>query len=256
MNFKTNFGKIALLGNVPIYIRFSNKTINFVPPNIKLYLLDDDFAYFLYIVKMTPEEFKTFNEKFIVENKYETLMSVLKIDPNANTIVSNLLKVFPNLTYKKSCLMVDEEVVTAEEYEVLLKMLLISCGEMDMDLFMNQVQVAAKPPRELTPSEKRAKEVEEKLERIKKTGKKREKEKQPDTKSENNTASKSSTIMIDQIIIAILYEFPSLTLEGVYNMSMFTLLDFWSYIQKVVDNQIMIVAAGSGHVKKFTYFIN
>lgn len=256
MNFKTNFGKIALLGNVPMYISFSNKKIEFVPPNIKLYLLDDDFAYFLYVVKITPEEFKNINNRFIVENKYETLMAVLKIDPNANTIVTNLQKVFPNLVYKKSSLMVEEEVVTAEEYEVLLKMLLISCAEQELETFMQEVQVAAKPKRELTASEKRALEVEEKLNRIKKTGKKREKEKQLDTKSKNDTASKGSTITIDQIIIAILYEFPSLNLEGVYNMSMFTLLVFWSYIQKVVDNQIMIVAAGSGNVKKFTYFIN
>lgn len=250
MNFRTNFGKLALLGNVPIKIYFPSKTVEFVPPNITTYLLDEKFLSFLYFIKLTPQEFKKIVEKqdFIVENKYEVFLTYLKSEVGVQDVLGYFKKIFPNLEYKTSQFFCGESPLNSEEYDILLEMLSISCGEEEIEPFLKKMETSAQEPKELSPAEKRMKETQDKLKAIKEKGKKK------NNKKDNN--SKSSTITIDQIVIAILYEFPSFKLDDLYNMNMFTLLSFWKYVSKVVDNQIQIVAAGNGHIKEFTYFIN
>ena len=77
MNFRTNFGKLA--HNV-IKIYFPSKTVEFVPPNITTYLLDENFLSFLYFIKLTPQNFKELVQQpeFVVENKYEVFSYLLK----------------------------------------------------------------------------------------------------------------------------------------------------------------------------------
>ena len=250
MNFRTNFGKLALLGNVPIKIYFPSKTVEFVPPNITTYLLDENFLSFLYFIKLTPQNFKELVQQpeFVVENKYEVFLTYLKTGVGVQDTLNYFKQIFPNLEYKTSQFYCGESAITFEEYDILLRMLSISCGEEEIEPFLKNVEMSAQEPKELSPAEKRMKEVQDKLKAVKEKGKKK------NTKEEKD--SKSSTITIDQIVIGILYEFPSLKLDDIYKMNMFTLLSFWKYVSKVVDNQIQIVAAGNGHIKEFTYFIN
>lgn len=242
MNFRTNFNKISLLGNIPIKIYFEDKTVEFVPPNLRLYLTDLDFAEFLYIIKQTPEEYNSIvgNTYFIVKNNYETFLAILKTYDKAKTVIEYFNKLFPNLNYVDSQFKCNEVPLTDEEYNILIDALFVSCAEKEYNEFINQTKKVEVKNSFLTEAENRLKAIKDKAKKV---------DKKEDT-------SKANAITIDQIIIAILYEFPSLTLDRIYDMNMFTLLDFWKYISKVVDNQIQIVAAGNGNIKKFTYFIN
>lgn len=244
MNFKTNFSKLTLLGNEKIKIYFDDKTVEFVPPNVRRYLTDLDFIEFMYILKMEPKDFsKIFNGNFVVETKYEVLMAILKTDYKTSLILQYFNELFPNIVYKESHLECNTY-ITSEEYDLLIEFLLVSCAELSFDSLMSKIdggkQEEIKP---LTDLEKRKLEVEEKLKKAKE-------------KKKSQTDKKDSSITIDQIVVAILYEFPSLSIDDIYSMNMITLLDFWKYVAKVIDTQIHITAAGNGLTKDFTYFIN
>lgn len=251
MNFKTNFSKLSLLGNEIIKIYFPDKTVEFVPPNIRLYLMDIDFLEFLFLLKQDVESFKKMADLPIqVDSSYEVLLTIIKVEYKKDLILKYFKKLFPNLNYEASQFKCDGMPLSQEEYEILLDFLLVSCAEKDFDTFMKQIEGSTKDEEVISESQKRFKALQEKIEQAKKKNKKEIKNKKDDK------PDKSSAITIDQIVIAILYEFSNLAINDVYDMNMVTLLEFWKYVSKVVDTQIQIVAAGNGNVKKFTYFIN
>lgn len=245
MTFKTNLSRLSLIGNKPIKIYFENKTIIFRPPSISLYLTDLDFSEFLAILKEEPQEFNdTPGIGFIVETKYEIIQALLNMGYKKEMITQFFQLLFPNLTLNECMFYVDNEELTNEEYEILLKILLVSCGEKSLDEFIEygnntvaKSEVIVEDPllAKIRAQEQRLKEMK--------------------NKKEKKSTADGSAITIDQIVIGILYEFPSFSLEDIYNMNMFTLLHFWTYVGKVVDTQIQIIAAGNGLIKKFTYFI-
>jgi hypothetical protein len=246
MNFKTNFSKLALLSNDKIFIYFDDKTVEFVPPNIKLYLNDNRFLEFKSLMKQDVKNFPIKDLGFIVENEYDIFIAILKADYikyEAEFLLTYLNMIFPNIEFNNSRLEIKGIKITYEEYMLLLDFLEVSCAEKDFDDFMNKVEkkaVEVKVEKPLSDLEKRMKENEEKLNSMK--------------KKKNET--RQGAITIDQIVIAIQYEFPSLRLDDIFKMNMFTLLNYWRYVGKVVDTQIQTIAAGNGLIKDFTYFIN
>ena len=246
MNFSTNFSKLALMANETIKIYFTDKTVEFVPPNLRLYLLDLDFFEFSILFTQNSESFnKDFlNENFVTENKYEAFLAILYSNYKNEEILYYLNKIFPNLEYKNKQIKCNDVPLSNEEYDVLIDFLEVSYATLDFKTFMKKMDLDYQGSKELTDAQKKMKEAEERIAKAKKKNKK------------NKDNKPSPTITIDQIIIAVLYEFPGLGIEDIYNMNLFTLLEFWTYVSKVVDNQILIVAAGNGLSKEFTYFIN
>lgn len=246
MNFRTNFSKLCLLSNETIKIYFEDKTVEFVPPTISLYFNDLDFMEFKAILKQNPKDFANYSFGFEVNNAYEALLALLKIGYKVDSILKFLKFVFPNVEFNNSRLEVDGVFLTSEEYMLLIEFLEVSCAEKDFDEFMKKIEPQPDPKnnkeKELSGLAKRFKEVEDKLNELKKSKKK--------------TDEKQKAITIDQIVVAILYEFPSFSVKDVLDMNVVTLLQFWQYVGKVVDTQIQITAAGNGLIKDFTYFIN
>lgn len=251
MNFKTNFSKLNLLGNNLVKIYFEDKVVEFVPPNIRLYLMDIDFTDFMILIK---QDVKTFNEvvkqsDFLVNTNYDIILTIIKADYKTDILIKYFKILFPNLEYKDSQFKFQDKPLTADEYDTLIQFILVSCAEKDFNEFIKTLEVNQLPSSEdkkVEDNNKRMKEFQDRIDKIKNKTKNKKEEK-------NNPGSQ---ITIDQIVIAILYEFSSLRLEDIYNMNMFTLLEFWKYVSEVVDTQIQIVAAGNGNIKKFTYFIN
>lgn len=244
MNFKSNLNELTLLANEKIVVRFDDKTVEILPPSIRLLLLDLDFQEFFYTIQQSVEDFnKIIQGKLIIESKLGVLKTILFLFPEKKeTFLGFIKKLFPNVEIKDNNFLFQGKNLTNEEYEVLLNILDVSCGEKPLKDF----KVVSKKP-----VNSKQEEMERKIQALKNKNKKDKKE-----KNETLETSKNSNITIDQIVIGILYEFPGFTLDRIYDMNMFTLLHFWSYVSKVVDNQIQIVAAGNGHIKKFTYFIN
>lgn len=248
MSIKTNLDALTLLGNELIKIYFEDKIIEFRAPTIRLLLMDKDFELFVLALRQTPASLKELmeNNLFIVNNNYETFLSLLKTESSAKDIILDFFYMtFPNLTYKNSQLYCGEVPLSPNEYDIILNAFWVSCGEKELKTFFNEEK---KLDTQLTERQKKQQELEEKIKKSK------EKKKTKETKNENK--SSTSTITIEQIVIAILYEFKGLKIDDIYNMNMFAVLELWKYVSKIVDNQIQIIAAGNGNIKKFTYFIN
>lgn len=246
MNFKTNFSKLALLGNEKIKIYFDDKTVEFAPPNLQLYLLNVEFMEFKALFGLEIDDFnKQFNQThFIVETKYDILMTILKTGYQQDNILKYLSIVFPNLEYREDLLYVDDKALIDEEFDLLIRILNISCAEVEIDPFLKEIGKGS-TSKGIELLNDIQKKNQEKIDAIR----------NKNTKTKDKSSTKDNAITIDQIVFAIMYEF-SLKIDDIYRMNMFTLLYYWSYISKVVDNQIQIVAAGNGNIKKFTYFIN
>lgn len=247
MNFRTNFSKLCLLSNEVIKIYFEDKIVEFVPPTMKLYFNDLEFAEFKVLLKQNPKEFSKLNSIYQVTNEYEVFLAILKSNYKTEIILYFLNLIFPNINYIDSQLKINNIPLTYEEYMLLIDFLEVSCGEKDFKEFMEKInpenQIKETKNKELSEIARRMKETEDKLNELKKNKK-------------TKAAKDENAITIDQIVVAILYEFPSLRLEDILNMNVYTLLTFWDYVGKVVDIEIQKIAAGNGLIKDFTYFIN
>lgn len=246
MNFKTNLNKNTLIGNEIIKIYFENKTVEFVPPNLRKYIMDLDFLETYYVLKQNPDDFnKNINTGMKIETRYGILRYFLYTKFREEWFGYFIGSLFPNIEILDDKLLCNNSEITSEEYEILFDFIAVSCAEISYEDFIKKIDNSSSKIKDLTEDEKKQKEVQERLEKAK-----NKKNKKDTNKSNGNK------ITIDQIVIAILYEFSNLSIEDVYNMNMFTLLEFWSYIGKIIDNQIQIVAAGNGNLKEFTYFIH
>lgn len=246
MNFKTNLNKLTLLSNTKIKIYFEDKTIDFIPPNIINYFSDLDFLEFKFLLKQNPKNFSSEElGDYHIENEYEFFLITLKTGYKKEQLLNYFLQLFPNLEYKNNGFYSNNISLKYEEYLLLLDILEISCGEKDLDKFLNQnikqeeVKKINKDPH-LAELEAKMKAGQEKLEELKKSKKQKEK----------------NGLTIDQIVIAILYEFPSFKLEDILRMNVFAVLYLWENVGKVIDTEIQKIAAGNGLLKDFTYFIN
>lgn len=88
---------------------------------------------------------------------------------------------------------------------------------------------------------RREKEAEMRVRKIKESAQKKSQEK--DNKSG-----------IDDMIAALLYEYPQFKINDLFNMNMYTIQYLYSYVGKIANYEVMKVAAGNGLAKKFKYF--
>lgn len=242
MNFRTNLSRTVLMANDVIKVYFEDKIVLIKSPSIRLYLNDLDFLEYLYILRKDPSEFNTTflkTDVFKANSKYE-MFQILDVISYKKDLFNNYINsILINCNISNNKLFVGENEITSEEFDILFKIILITCAEENLDNFIDKEVIEVKEERRLSDLEKKVLEQEERLKKIK----------------EKKSDPSKPSITIDQIVIGVLYEFPSLTLDRIYDMNMFTLLEFWKYVSKVVDTQIQVVAAGNGLIKKFTYFI-
>lgn len=239
MIFKTDLNKLLLLGNKTIHIFFKDKIVNFIPPTLELL-----YSYnFSELKTVLDTDYTTIDLHIIVENQYEFFLAFLKISDHRDIIMENFNKIFPNIIYSKNQLFCDDLPITNDEFLVLRDFLKVTCAEQDLSTILPEAQVEQeeeKPKGKFAELFNKLQDNEEKLKKMK----------------EKNKKGSSGNITIDQIVVAIIYEFPSLKIEDVFQMNLFSILEMWKYVSKVIDTKIQITAAGNGLVKNFTYFIN
>lgn len=239
MNFRTNFSKTALLSNSKIIVEFDDKTVELIPPTLNQYLHDLEMIQTLGILRIEPKDFneQVSESNFIVDSKMGVLLSIFDLKQfNGDKIKQTLFKLFPNLTYGRTEIFCEGLPLSNEEFDLLLKMLQISCDEQKFEVLSPKSQ-------EDSEIEKKLKEQQNKINQLKK--------KTQEVKQENS----NTEITMDQIVMALCYEFPAFTPDYIFNMNVFSVMYYYSYIGKIIDNKIQIVAAGNRLTKEFKYFI-
>lgn len=242
MNFNTDLSKLLLLGNKTIHIFLKDKVINFNAPSLEL-LYSLDFIELKNILEIDYTTLK--NIPAIVANQYEFFLAYLKESGRKDILLENFNKVFPSIKYSSSQLFCNNIPLTSDEFDLLINFIKVSCGEKDLSILLEEPkEEKIEESKPLTEFQKLALKMKGNEERLKKM------------KEKSNKKGSSADITIDQIVIAIIYEFPSLKIEDIFQMNLYSILELWKYVSKVIDTQIQITAAGNGLIKNFTYFIN
>lgn len=73
--------------------------------------------------------------------------------------------------------------------------------------------------------------------------------------NKKNKNSKDKDDSFENVIAAIIYEFPQYKIEDVFNLNIFTFNYLVKYIGKIANYEVSKIAAGNGLTKKHKYFI-
>lgn len=142
--------------------------------------------------------------------------------------------------FKDGKILINDVIITEERFNILKLMFSIATGEKDFSEWTNFLQQKDTEEKEMDAL---SKSILEKMrlneEKIKKT-----------KEGKNNSGKKTD---IDIIMLSIVNEIPSISLNDIFNMNYFTFMWYYSNINKLVENKIQIVAAGNGLVKDFNY---
>ena len=221
------FNRIQMLSNKPIRIaREKQDSYLFVQgPTIGQVYEDDKLFLATQILIMPEKELKNFlNSSESKLNKLELLTLLLTSYQEKDILLEKFKQIILGLYVKEDRLYIDKQLLKQQEVLRIESILQIIMGQ--------KVEEKEEEP-ELSPQEKRLKDLEEKVK-----AKKQKQEVQPE---EDNG--------IENIIIAVIYEF-GFDFEKIMNMNYFTLIWYYSYTGKLHVYRINQQAISSGMVKK------
>lgn len=221
------FNRIQMLSNKPIRIaREKQDSYLFVQgPTIGQVYEDDKLFLATQILIMPEKELKNFlNSSESKLNKLELLTLLLTSYQEKDILLEKFKQIILGLYVKEDRLYIDKQLLKQQEVVRIESILQIIMGQ--------KVEEKEEEP-ELSPQEKRLKDLEEKVK-----AKKQKQEVQPE---EDNG--------IENIIIAVIYEF-GFDFEKIMNMNYFTLIWYYSYTGKLHVYRINQQAISSGMVKK------
>ena len=216
-----------MLSNKPIRIaREKQDSYLFVQgPTIGQVYEDDKLFLATQILIMPEKELKNFlNSSESKLNKLELLTLLLTSYQEKDILLEKFKQIILGLYVKEDRLYIDKQLLKQQEVVRIESILQIIMGQ--------KVEEKEEQP-ELSPQEKRLKDLEEKVK-----AKKQKQEVQPE---EDNG--------IENIIIAVIYEF-GFDFEKIMNMNYFTLIWYYSYTGKLHVYRINQQAISSGMVKK------
>lgn len=235
MNFKTNFSKETLSFNAKIQVYFGLEKVLISHVPLIEYYTDLDCQTFIGILTLDKEEYQKSLPNILLNSTYDIALTILLSKDYRDLFVGFLNKFFQGLEVQEnSIIFTSGRYLEPEEYELLRVMFLVYNGIKDFKEYENFIK-----QREETEIEKEARL---KLERVKKHKALKKKE-----------DSKSPTI--DQIVATILYHFPSFSIEGIYNMSIYSVFRYYELAVGAQAYEVKLAALPTGAVKDFKYFI-
>lgn len=237
-NIRTTLDKISLIYNLPIEFSIDNKRpIKFTCPTISESLSNIDFPNFLGLISLTPEKTKDMKLQFpfAIKDRGDILQGFIYLDPKENILKKYFLKYVEGAEFKDKQMFVNDEKVMSHELKYIADSMLISLGQEEY----------------IDKKEKQLEETNPIMAKI------LEQQKKAEQKLKKAKASKDERLTIQEIIIAVSYEF-HMDYEKVLNMSYYGLLWYFGYVGKVDAHKLnqMILSSGMSKQKKYSYWLN
>lgn len=240
--FNTNFNKTNLLRKrYKFYLDFGNEqVIHFKFPTFgELYDKVDEIDATLYLMTANPNEFDKVEMGFLAKNTYELFWGTLKLSP----FYANKIKTFFNnyfeeeFDFKNDKIIVGNTELDEEKFNLITTMFLIATGYKN---FSEWTDLFNKPKEDSLDelSNSILRKMAQNNEKIKKT-------------KENKQGQKTTDL--DMIMLSIVNEIQSISLDDIFDMNYFTFMWYYSNLNKLIENKIQIVAAGNGLIKNFNY---
>jgi len=237
-NIRTTLEKISLIYNLPIEFSIDNRRpIRFTCPTIGESFSNIDFGNFLGLISLTPEKIKEqkleFN--FKTENTGDILQGYIYLDPENGYIKKYFLKYVENCEFKDKQMFVNGEKVMSYELEYIAKVILFSMGQKEY----------------IDKQEEKIEEINPVIARI------LQQQKEAEEKLKKAKASKNNKLTIEEIMIAVSYEF-HIDYQKLLSMSYYGLIWYFGYVGKVDAHKLnqMILSSGMSKQKNYNYWLN
>jgi len=240
----TTLEKVGLITNLPIEFSINGKRkIKFRTPILKEYLQDLDFKKFLGVISLTPEKVKQMNLQLRFETK--TVGGIIKgfmyLTEYKDLVMNYFLKYIDGSENKNGLLVVADEEVAFYELEYIAKVILVSMymEKLDDTLLNKQLEISKEQEKQLS-------EVEKKL---------LEKQKAAEEKLKKAKESKTSSgkgLAIEEILLAISYEF-NVSFEELLNRNYYSIIWQFGYVGKVDSHKLSQIILGTGNSKSRNY---
>jgi hypothetical protein len=229
-----NVNHLTLLRNKDFTIaRDQQKSIKFRVPNLDSYIVDSNLTLLLNLMKVDLQEFKNNNELAFV-NHYDFLLYLCFNGELQEKLVDILEEYIVNVRIQENGLFIGVDKITPEEFNFIITTFKVALGLESFDELEKLSELEDE-------YERKAKEAEEKIQRIKKKG---AKEQGPETGFE-----------MDAVMLGVIKEF-GFTMEQVLVMNIYTLLWFYKYVWKIGAYNVETIAYGNGLLKKHKHYLD
>jgi hypothetical protein len=230
-----NVNHLTLLRNKDFTIaREKKKSIKFRVPTLDAYIVDSNLTLLLNLMQINLEDFKSENELAFV-NHYDLLLYLCFNGELQDRLVDVLEEYIIDIRIQTNGLFIDVDKITEEELNFIIISFRVALGLESLD----QIGKASQTIED--EYEQKAREAEEKIQRIKKKG---AKEQSPETGFE-----------MDAVMLGVIKEF-GFTMEQVLSMNIYTLLWFYQYVWKIGAYNIETIAYGNGLLKKHKHYLD
>ena len=229
-----NVNHLTLLRNKDFTILRDKKTpIRFRVPNLDAYIVDSNLTLLLNLVRVNLEDFKN-EDQLAFANHYELLLYLCFNGDLQDRIVDILEEYIPDVRIQVNGLFIDVDKISVEEFNFIIIAFNVALGLTTLD-------EVDKVSEEEDPYDKKAREADERVQRIKK---KSSQEQSPNTGFE-----------MDKVMLGVIKEF-GFTMDQVLDMNIYTLLWFYQYVWKINNYDIETIAYGNGLLKKHKHYLD
>jgi hypothetical protein len=240
----TSLQELSLIYNLPVTFSLNNRRdITFRCPSIGDLFIDKDLKKFLGYIALTPEKIKESKNTINLPFKYATQGDIVKglitFSEFAPLLAKYFLKYIDNSEYKERDIYVDNVKILSEEFDYIAKVILVSLNQITYDAVEIKEQEEKNTNPILSEIERKQKEAEEKLKKVK------------------AKKDKSKGLSLEQIMLAISYEF-HLSPDYLLKLNYFGLIWYFSYVGKVDAHKLnqMILSSGMSKQKSYSYWLN
>ena len=242
IKIESTIEKAGMIWNLPITFSVNNRRpITIKCPTVRELFSDINLKKFLAHMALTPEKIKETKTQlpFTYNTPGDIIKGLITFTEHAQILVKYFLKYIENSKFENKEILVDNEKIYSYEFEYIIKVILTSVNQINFEEF----EEAEKEEEEMNPIIKeilrKQKESEKKLKKIK------------------NSKDKSKGLTIEDITLAIVYEF-HLQPEYLLGLNYFGLVWYFSYVGKVDAHKLnqMILSSGMSKQKSYSYWLN
>lgn len=240
---RSTFEKNSLINHLAVEFSLeSRRNIKFTYPTIEDLLSDLDLQLFITLIGLNKEKLKQskIQVNFPVDTRGEIISNFIAFTDYGIILKKYFLKYIQDAKEKEDGLYVGELKIISKEFDYIAWVILISCGvEQVQDEEISPVKKVEKLTPEMEAILAKQKESEERLRKIK------------------QKKAKNSGFTIEQIMLAITYEF-GIPMKDLVKLNYYSIFWYFSFVGKVDSHKLnqLIISSGFSKKKDYSYWLN
>lgn len=240
---RSTFEKNSLINHLAVEFSLeSRRNIKFTYPTIEDLLSDLDLQLFITLIGLNKEKLKQskIQVNFPVDTRGEIISNFIAFTDYGIILKKYFLKYIQDAKEKEDGLYVGELKIISKEFDYIAWIILISCGvEQVQDEEISPVKKVEKLTPEMEAILAKQKEAEERLRKIK------------------QKKAKNSGFTIEQIMLAITYEF-GIPMKDLIKLNYYSIFWYFSFVGKVDSHKLnqLIISSGFSKKKDYSYWLN